>query len=292
MEYIIENEYLRVTVTEWGAQVKSVVRKCDGVEHMWNADKAVWGYHSPVMFPYAGKVKDGRIEERGIVHENCPQHGFARIKTHSLLEQKCDCVKLVLSDDADTRKMFPYAFRLISEFRLEGEKLLHTLTVENTDSEPFFFGIGYHPAYKIPFDAQHTLDDYEFRFSCMESPICLSTTGGLVDGKYYSLGNNIRSIPVKEGMFDNGSHCMVNLHSHTLGVYEKGTGRGVECTIDNFPYCLIWSQPGKPHFVCIEPWHSIPSHVDDSCDWSKKAAAASVAPNESWSTTMATAFVR
>ena len=34
-EYVIENDYLKVTITSWGAQVKSVVRKLDGVEHIW-----------------------------------------------------------------------------------------------------------------------------------------------------------------------------------------------------------------------------------------------------------------
>ena len=47
-EFTIENEYLKLTVTTWGAQVKSVVRKCDGVEHIWQADKSVWGYHALV----------------------------------------------------------------------------------------------------------------------------------------------------------------------------------------------------------------------------------------------------
>ena len=70
MEYIIENQYLRVTVISKGAQIKSVLRKSDGVEHMWNGDPAVWKYHSPVMFPYAGKVKDGMIEIRGQKVEN------------------------------------------------------------------------------------------------------------------------------------------------------------------------------------------------------------------------------
>ena len=58
MEYTIENEYLIVTVTTWGAQVKSVIRKYDDVEHMWQADKSVWGYHAPILFPHAGKVVD------------------------------------------------------------------------------------------------------------------------------------------------------------------------------------------------------------------------------------------
>ena len=51
-EFTIENEYLKVTVTTWGAQVKSVLRKCDGVEHIWQADPTLWGYHAPILFQY------------------------------------------------------------------------------------------------------------------------------------------------------------------------------------------------------------------------------------------------
>ena len=42
-EYVIENDYLKVTITSWGAQVKSVVRKLDGVEHIWQADMFIDG---------------------------------------------------------------------------------------------------------------------------------------------------------------------------------------------------------------------------------------------------------
>ena len=82
MDYTLENEYLKVTVTTFGAQVKSVKRKCDGVEHMWQADKAVWGYHAPVLFPHCGKVVDGVIEAKGKQYKSA-QHGFAQ-----LLEQE------------------------------------------------------------------------------------------------------------------------------------------------------------------------------------------------------------
>ena len=34
MDFVLENEYLSVTITTWGAQLKSVVRKCDSVDHM------------------------------------------------------------------------------------------------------------------------------------------------------------------------------------------------------------------------------------------------------------------
>ena len=292
MEYIIENQYLRVTVISKGAQIKSVLRKSDQVEHMWCGDPDVWGYHSPVMFPYTGKVTGNRLEIRGQVAENVPQHGFHRTMEHECVEKTDDSVTLTISTNDNTLKIFPYQFRFLTTVRLEGECVCHTLTVENLDNETFTFGIGYHPAYAIPFDAEHTAQDYEFRFSHLESPLCLDTPTGLLNGKYYSLGTNIKTIPVEEGMFDIGSHCMVNLRSSTLGIYEKGSNRAVVCNIEGFPYCLIWSKAGMPPFLCIEPWHSVPSNEEGSCAWEDKAAATALEPGKSWSTTMKTAFVR
>ena len=193
MEYTIENEYLIVTVTTWGAQVKSVIRKYDDVEHMWQADKSVWGYHAPILFPHAGRVVDGLIEVKGEVYQAKP-HGFARLMEHTLVRQTEDTIVLELRSNEETLRMFPYAFRLISTFTLEGDTLHHKLTVENRDADKLYFGIGYHPAFAVPFDEEHTLSDYELRFSEPESPICLDCQPlGLIHGDFYTLGNNIRA---------------------------------------------------------------------------------------------------
>ena len=151
MEYIIENEYLKVTVTTWGAQVKSVIRKCDGVEHIWQADKSVWGYHAPILFPHAGKVVDGIIEVNGKDYPS-GQHGFARTSEHTFVEQSADTIVLELCASPETLARFPYEFRLVSTFTLENDTLHHTLTVENLDEKDLPFGIGYHPGFAIPFD--------------------------------------------------------------------------------------------------------------------------------------------
>lgn len=291
-EYIIENEYLKVAVTTWGAQVKSVVRKCDSVEHIWQADPAVWGYHAPILFPYAGKVVDGVIEAKGQKFE-AGQHGFARLMEHDFVDQTGDTVVLELCSSPETLAKFPYEFRLVSVFTLENDTLHHTLTVENLDEERLPFGIGYHPAFAIPFDGSHKATDYELRFSEMESPICLSCQPtGLVQDSHYSLGNNITAIPIDDQLFVNDSHCMVNLKSDTLGLYEKGTGRGVVCDIRRFPYTLIWSGKGMPRFVCIEPWQSLPSPEKGSVRWEEKPHAAILQPGEAWSTTLSMSFVR
>ena len=292
MDYKIENEYLSVTVTTWGAQVKSVVRKCDGVEHIWQADPEVWGYHAPILFPHAGKVVDGIIEAKGSRYP-AKQHGFARNFEHAFVTQTQDTIVLELTASPETLEIFPYAFSLISTFTLEGDTIHHSLTVENLDEEPLPFGIGYHPAFAIPFDGSHRAEDYELRFSHSESPICLNCLPhGLVHGDVYHLAPNIRAIPIDDQLFANDSHCMVNLRSETLGLYEKGTGRGVVCRIEDFPYTLIWSKPGTPKFVCIEPWHSLPSPEKGSKKWEEKPAAAILAPGESWTCCLSTAFVR
>ena len=292
MEYIIENEYLKVTVTTWGAQVKSVIRKCDDVEHIWSGDASVWKFHTPILFPHCGKLVDGKLEAKGKVYES-GSHGFARDMEHAFVDQTEDTIVLELCSCPETLARFPYEFRLVSTFTLENDTLHHSLTVENLDSDKLYFGIGYHPAYAVPFDNKHIATDYELRFSEIESPICLNCLPtGLVQKDHYCLPANINSLAIDDQFFANDSYCIVNLKSATLGIYEKGTGRAVVCNIAEFPYVLLWSKPGMPRFVCIEPWHSLPSAEGGSIKWEEKPAAAILHPGEGWSCTLSTSFVR
>ena len=292
MDYTIENEYIKVTVTTNGAQVKSVIHKADQVEHMWCGDPDVWGFHAPVLFPHCGKVVDGIIEARGQRCES-PIHGFVRFMEHELVEHTDGTIVLELCGSGETWKYFPYQFRLRSIFTIEHETLHHTLSVENLDEVDMPFGIGYHPGFAVPFDQNHRAQDYELRFSEMESPICVNNMpDGLTHEDHYYFPTNIRSIDVDEKLFANGSHCMINLKSSTLGLYEKDSNRAVVCNIADFPYTLLWSKSGTPRFVCIEPWHGLPSYANGSSKWEEKAHAAILKPGESWHTTMDTSFVR
>lgn len=292
MDLFMENEVLRVCVTTAGAQLKSVFRKDDGTERMWQADPAHWGYHAPILFPYAGKLKDGILTVKGKDYDGSRQHGFARNMEHTPVLCEDSTIVLELRQTEETLALWPFPFRLVSTFTLEGDTLHHTLTVENPGQENLRFGIGYHPAFALPFDEDHTFRDYELRFDRVESPICLDQCGcGLIGKNHYWLGKNIRAIDVDEHLFDHDSHCMTGLSSRTLGLYEKDTGRGVICSIRNFPYVLIWSKPGEPRFVCIEPWNSLPSPIDGGTDWEEKPAAAEVLPGDSWSTTLSMSFI-
>ncbi len=292
MLYTIENEYLKVTVTTKGAQIASVIRKTDAVEHIWQADPSVWGWHGPILFPHCGKVVDGVMEVDGKEYSS-GQHGFARNMEHTLAWQEQTEVALVLESSPETLERWPFEFELLSIFTLEGSKLHHTLRVLNPGDRELRFGIGYHPAFAIPFDDKHSYSDYVLRFDSMQSPTCIGCLPlGLVHGNAYSLGANVRELPIDEKLFANDSHCMTGLTAKTLGIYEKDTGRAVVCDIADFPYTLIWSKPGKPQFVCIEPWHSLPSWENGSKRWEEKPAAAVLQPDELWETTLTMEFVR
>ena len=123
MKYTIENDYLKLTVDTFGAQIASVIRKCDGVEHMWQADKSVWGYHAPILFPHCGKIVDGKFEAKGKVYES-GQHGFARTSEHEFVDQTADTIVLELCANEETLKKF--------------ESMYHDVVAYRTYANPYF----------------------------------------------------------------------------------------------------------------------------------------------------------
>ena len=295
MRYTIENEFIRLTVDSLGAEMVSVIDVATGREMLWCADPTVWNRHAPILFPYAGKLTGGHfLAEDGRVYEG-GQHGFARDLEHTLLRAEGDTIQLELrADDAIKAERFPYDFVLTSTFRLEGKTVHHTLQVTNPGTEELRFGIGFHPAFNVPFDEKHTTTDYEFRFDRPESPVILDARpNGLLSGKSYYQWKNQQAIPLTDDLFANDSFCMAGLRTGTIGICEKDTGRNITCKVEGYPYSLIWSAPAKPvRFVCIEPWHSLPAAATDPQDWEQRAAAACLAPGESWQTTLSTTFDR
>lgn len=293
MEYLLENEQLRLTVSSLGAEPISVIAKNSGEECIWSGDPAIWGRHAPILFPYTGKLPGGHLEVNGVSYPG-GQHGFARDLEHQLVSLDESRMILELASSKTTRKKFPFEFVLRSTFTLEGTTIHHMLTVENPGEGPLQFGLGFHPGFTCPFDKAHDTEDYEFRFDQMESPIALDARpNGLLSGKCYYMGTNLKSIPLTDRLFDNDSYCMTNLKSSTLGIYEKGTGRSVVCKIAGFPYTLIWSQlTEKIHFVCIEPWMSLPGVENGSSKWEDQAAAARLMPGEQFSATLSMTFDR
>lgn len=293
MDFTIENEFLRVSVASLGAELTSVIKKETGEEMLWQADPAVWNRHAPMLFPYCGKLKDGKYTHNGVTYEG-GQHGFARDMEHSLIAQQPDSVSLCLEANALTMEKFPFAFKLISTFTLIGKTLAQHIEIVNDGDVPMQFGFGFHPGVNCPFDENHKADDYAFVFDTSETPdvVDVNTANGLVTGKTYKYFENGTEIPISDTLFAHDSICFKGLKSQTLSVVEKNTGRKVIFDIAGFPYTLVWSAAGKLHFVCVEPWFGLPDFEDASGNWSEKRASLTLGAEQSWQTELRMTFER
>jgi D-hexose-6-phosphate mutarotase len=137
-------DLLRV-VPERGGLVTSW--RCGGQEILYFDDarfadpsKSVRG-GIPVLFPICGVLPDSPL----------PQHGFARDQSWQLRElSDGPGVRLILSDNAATRALYPHAFGLTLELRLEPGALAITALVENRGSQDVMpFSLGLHPYFSV-----------------------------------------------------------------------------------------------------------------------------------------------
>lgn len=293
MDIIIENENLRAAVSTHGAELVSVVNKATGEEMLWTADPAVWDRHAPLLFPYCGKLKDGRFSHRGTVYEG-GQHGFARDMEHTVEAKAPASVTLALEANALTMARFPFAFKLATRYTLRGDVVVCEVRVYNDGDEEMPFGLGFHPGFVCPFDAQHKTEDYVLRFSEPETPEVIETGegDGLVTGRRSVYFRGESEIALTDHLFDRDSICFSGLRSGCVSIVEKDTGRAVHVDIAGFPYVLIWSKKGPMRFVCIEPWLSLPDARDASGEWADKPAAAVLAPGETFKTALRMRFAR
>lgn len=50
MNRVLENNNLKVTISDAGAELISVWDKSRNAERIWRGDSAVWGRHAPILF--------------------------------------------------------------------------------------------------------------------------------------------------------------------------------------------------------------------------------------------------
>ena len=77
MKRIIENDFLKVTIDDHGAELVSIYDKEKDREVIWQGDPKFWGRHAPVLFPNVGKHYNNHYRIHGQEYAS-KQHGFAR----------------------------------------------------------------------------------------------------------------------------------------------------------------------------------------------------------------------
>lgn len=261
MNYQIANEYIRLTVSDLGAEMQSIVK--DGTEYLWGGDERYWTEHSPLLFPFVGRFTNGKYLLNGTEYE-MGIHGFARHLPYALVEKTDSELVFELCDNQDTYKMYPYHFQLQVGYELKEKTIAITYKVRNLSDSTMYFGIGGHPGFALPFEEGLAFSDYYLEFGGRSFPtrvghteICflsgVNESFPLKEDKY---------LPLSHDMFDDDAIVLQNMSDEVTLKSDKGT-RQVKVSYPNLPYLGLWHAPKtEAPYICIEPWTSLPSRQD------------------------------
>lgn len=269
MNYTIENETIKATISSYGAELISLVNKASGAEYMWCGDKAYWGRVSPVLFPFVGKVAGGRYVHEGIEYE-MGQHGFARDMEFELIRRDENVIAFELKSNEETLKKYPFEFSLVITYEVlirekSGKPELKVeWTVTNTGAKDMHFSIGAHPAFNCPpLGSDYSQPECSLKFDKKDGIVYgLLNDDGLLemDCNYITLDNGL--LPIDAHLFDNDALIIENNQTHAIALADN-SGRSYVTVLFDAPLVGVWSPAGKcAPFVCIEPWYGRADRFD------------------------------
>ena len=249
--HVIENESLRVTVADAGAELVSVLDKATGEERIWTGDPAVWNRHAPILFPFVGKLADGQYRFSGKVYAMKTQHGFARDKAFACTGETPSSVTHVLTSDEGTLENYPWDFRLTVRHRLGPGRQLHVeWTVENHGREQMLFSIGGHPGFMLPKGVRK--EDCFIAFPGRNALQYISVSrAGLALPERKSLSLREGRAPYQQDIPDTWIFEDHQVKSVGIALPDGRPYVALDC--GQFPTLAVWANPNGP-FICLEPW--------------------------------------
>lgn len=274
----IANGRLSAAIDPLGAELTHL-RDADGRELMTDADPAFWTGHAPILFPVVGRPSGDVIRIDGCEYP-MKQHGFARHMTFEVVETASDRVTFALVDTAETRAVYPFAFRLGVTFTVSDATLSIDVAIENRSDCSMPASFGFHPAFAWPLPYGAAREDHRIVFDADESGAlrAIASDGTIADETKPSPLDG-RTLYLADALF---AHDALVWDPVKSGAVTYGAGDGPSLRIA-FPDTLglgIWTKPGA-RFVCVEPWHGIADPQGYTGEFRDKLGVFTVAPGAS-----------
>lgn len=251
----LSNGILELEVSEHGAEIHSLRKVSSNKEYIWNAHPDYWDKHAPILFPFIG-----RPGKQGIV---CNGTAYPMTK-HGFVPNLCFCCEegdrtltLTASDNEETRKLFPFSFRLEIIYQLSRNKVIQKFRVHNTGNEQLMpFHIGGHPAFSLPnFKESDSVHGYlSFNdIDCLHSNE-INPNGHYTEKILMMELDEKGMLPLKKHTFDCDTILETRGIIHRTSLYDKER-KPILTVLANSKTIAYWSPNDKEApFVCIEPW--------------------------------------
>ena len=275
----IENEYLIVEINETGAELYSLKSKKTGTEYLWQGDPKYWNGRSPILFPICGRLYQGKYTYNGKEYQ-MPIHGIvksAEFSSNKLSEKE---IEFTLLSGEETKKQYPFDFEFKVKYALKASGLEITYSINNKDGKEMPFSFGAHPAFNVPFDKGENFEDYyiEFNKDRLEKLVLSDACFYTVETEKFPLKDG--KLPLRHDMFDNDALFFTATSGEVLLKSDKNAN-GIKIVFKDMTCLGLWkaAKVDAP-YVCIEPWHGVPSDDGKVDDLSTKRQTIKLKPSE------------
>lgn len=253
--HVLENEQLRFTVADKGAELSGVWDKALETERLWSADPAVWNRHAPILFPFVGRVTGGRYRVDGQEYPMKTQHGFARDRVFTCLEAGDASVTHQLLADAESLAIYPFSYALTVRHSLDPEQpraLRVEWTVENRGETPMRYAIGGHPGFLPPVGVPKEACLILFPEKEKLSYFSANSAG-------FALQEGKKQLPLHDGATPYlpdipDTWIFADGQVQEVAVARPDGRRYVTLHCEGFPLLAVWANAKGP-FICLEPWY-------------------------------------
>ncbi len=256
-QFTIQNDHLKVSVKQTGAEFSSLQSLKNGQEYLWQADPRFWGRHSSLLFPIIGELAQKQYRYQGKSY-TLNRHGFARNARFELESKSPDRLAFVLNANEETKAHYPFEFQLKAQYLLEGSELSIHYLVHNSDQNTMYFSVGAHPAFNCPLKAGEKRSDYSLVFEQVEQAYTQKLDeNGLRNGQTDLVLDQTKILPIQDDLFDEDALILSGLSSEKVALVNGEREKVLTFDFSGFPYLGIWSPNSEAPFVCIEPWFGV-----------------------------------
>ncbi|PRM94726.1 aldose 1-epimerase family protein [Aliarcobacter cryaerophilus] len=249
MNYEIKNNFIKVKIKSFGAELNSLQKIDNDFEYIWQANPQYWARHSPVLFPIVGRLKNDSYFYKGKKY-TLSQHGFARDKEFEVVVQDDDFIEFRLKNDEKTLEIYPFLFELNISYKLEKTKLIISYIVKNASEDKLYFSIGAHPAFNIS-----NGDFLEFENTTTSTRYFLNDKGLIYKNEKLNFLES--KLILDEEIFKNDALVFNDENIKSINLRDKNNNKILKVEFKDFPYLGVWSKQNLAPFVCIEPWFGV-----------------------------------
>lgn len=258
----IKNNYLTVRIDEKGAELSSI-QDISGNEYLWQGDPQYWEDRAPNLFPYIARLTEGKYTLNGQTY-HMDIHGFAKDTVFEAEQISDREIVFSIRDTEKTRKHYPYAFRFSITYALQDNKLSVKYGVENTDEKIMYFGVGAHPGFCVPLEAELDFADYYLEFDVPSAAKRVGFSEDCFingDDRAFDMEEGVR-LPLHHDLFDDDAIVLVDMAKAVTLKSDQGN-KSVRVEYPDMDYLGLWHWPKTDApYICIEPWSSLPSRKD------------------------------